>query len=277
MLSHIFCIEQSPLPRINNIGCSADPANNRFGPGTRNIYLIHYVFSGKGYYNGHPVTGGQGFLIRQGQPEEYHPDKEDPWEFLWVTSDDEAIGKLFDKYNADPHTSIFCYGDTSVVKSTAQFIRNNHNRAMTAAEILECFLHIFNSHAHRFESRLSNADVYFAFSLNYIKSNLHTSLEIRDLVAALGISHTYLLRLFKKRTGRSPKAYINALRMNNAKRMLSETNATVTQIANSNGYTDVMAFSRFFASREKLSPTQYRKRAGMQSSVPSAQDAEYIK
>lgn len=216
-------------------------------------------------------------MIRQGQPEEYHPDKEDPWEFLWVTSDDEAIGKLFDKYNADPKTLIFHYGDTSVVKSTAQFIRSNHNRAMTAAEILECFLHIFNSHAHRFESRLSNADVYFAFSLNYIKSNLHTSLEIRDLVAALGISHTYLLRLFKKCTGLSPKAYINALRMNNAKRMLSETNATVTQIANSNGYTDVMAFSRFFASREKLSPTQYRKRAGMQSAVPSAQDAEYIK
>ncbi len=260
MFAHMVCVEQSPLPRINNIGCSADPANNRFGPGTRNIYLIHYVFAGKGYYNGHPVTSGQGFLIRQGQMEEYYPDKDEPWEFLWITSDDETIGKLFDKYNADPQTLIFRYGDTSVVKNTAQFIRNNHNRTVTAGEILECFLHIFNSHAQGPEKQLSNADVYFAFSLNYIKSNLHTPVEVRDLVTALGISHTYLLRLFKERTGLSPKAYISELRMNAAKKMLAETNATVTQIAISNGYTDGMTFSRFFTSREKISPTQYRMR-----------------
>ncbi len=258
MLSHVFCIEQGPLPRINNIGCSADPANNRFGPGTRNIYLIHYVFGGKGYYNGHPVVSGQGFLIHQGQLEEYHPDKNDPWEFLWVTSDDAVIGRLFGQYNADPKILIFDYGDTSVVKSMARFIRNNHNRMMTAPEILECFLRIFNSHIHSAESSLSNADMYFTFSVNYIKSNFHRPLAVKELLAALGISYTYLLKIFKERTGLSPKGYISELRMLHAKKLLNETNATVTQIANSVGYADVMTFSRFFTSREKLSPTQYR-------------------
>lgn len=49
-------------------------------------------------------------MIHQGQLEEYHPDKNDPWEFLWVTSDDAVIGRLFGQYNADPKTLIFDYG-----------------------------------------------------------------------------------------------------------------------------------------------------------------------
>ena len=40
----------SPL-KINSIGFSRDTEVTRFGPGQRNLYIIHYVTKGKGYYN----------------------------------------------------------------------------------------------------------------------------------------------------------------------------------------------------------------------------------
>ena len=64
MFFHIVSTENSKLLKIENIGFSTDPKTNRFGPGRRNLYLIHYVFSGKGYFNGNCVDSGQGFLIR---------------------------------------------------------------------------------------------------------------------------------------------------------------------------------------------------------------------
>ena len=70
------------------MGYSAEPTETRFGPSVRNSYIIHYVLSGKGYFNGNPVKKGQGFLITHNMKEHYYPDSDDPWNFLWVISDD---------------------------------------------------------------------------------------------------------------------------------------------------------------------------------------------
>lgn len=50
------------VPKNIIIGCSSDPRVTRYGPTRRNQYLIHYVFSGTGIFNGHTVKAGQGFL-----------------------------------------------------------------------------------------------------------------------------------------------------------------------------------------------------------------------
>ena len=87
----IFSKSNCPILDITNIGYAKDTAVTRFGPGVRNSYIIHYVISGKGYFNGNSVSAGQGFLITPGMKEHYYPDKNEPWEFLWVISNDDKI------------------------------------------------------------------------------------------------------------------------------------------------------------------------------------------
>ena len=65
---------------VNAVGFSADTDVTRYGPGRRNQTIIHYCLRGSGYFNSSPVHSGQGFLIRPGDWEEYHPDSQDPWE-----------------------------------------------------------------------------------------------------------------------------------------------------------------------------------------------------
>lgn len=58
----------------------------------------------------------------------------------------------------------------------------------------------------------------------------------------------------------SPKQCIMRLKLDTAKNMLINTEMTITEIANSVGYADILTFSRLFSTREKMSPTEYRNR-----------------
>lgn len=59
-----------------------------FGPGMREIYILHYVLRGRGVFeeNGraYPVETGGTFLVRPQAIIRYAPDPADPWEYIWV-------------------------------------------------------------------------------------------------------------------------------------------------------------------------------------------------
>jgi two-component system response regulator YesN len=55
-------------------------------------------------------------------------------------------------------------------------------------------------------------------------------------------------------------AYINTLRIEEAKYLLDYSNASVTEIASSVGYSDPNYFSKVFQKLEHVTPHDYRKR-----------------
>ena len=51
---------------------------------------------------------------------------------------------------------------------------------------------------------------------------------------------------------------MNDYKIEQAKQLLKKTDITVTQVANSVGFSDVLSFSRFFTSKMGVSPQKYR-------------------
>ncbi|MBQ2967888.1 MAG: AraC family transcriptional regulator [Clostridia bacterium] len=92
-----------------------------------------------------------------------------------------------------------------------------------------------------------------------IKFNYNTDLTLTKLADRLNLNPTYFSRLFKEKTGMSPKQYILKIRMDRAKELLSHTQYTVKEISNSIGFPDSLYFSRLFKKYENLSPLAYRK------------------
>ncbi len=256
----IFSKSNCPLLNISNIGCSADTAVTRFGPGVRNSYIIHYVISGKGYFNGASVTGGQGFLISPGMQECYFPDSKDPWEFLWVISNDPAMERLFPLFYADPHTNVFNYEHIDAVREASLVIIANNKSIYDGFEMLELFLKIFK---HQQKETLpkelkTNAEVYIDAALKYISSNIHRAITVGELTDFLGVSQPYLFNIFKDEFSKSPKKYILEQKLLRAQTLLKQTDMSITHIANSVGFQDVLSFSKCFRSKIGTSPQNYR-------------------
>lgn len=257
MFYHIISDANTKLLGIDNIGFSSDPNNNRFGPGQKNLYLIHYVISGKGCFNGSPVEKGQGFLIKPLTFEHYYPDTENPWTFLWVTSRDPAMEETFEKFNANRETGIFEYTGVSFVRNLTETIQKNHNKLYSSPEILEIFLHLLNNHGKINKGKENLADIYYNHALNYIHSNLYRRLKVEELTKILGITQPYLYSIFKEKSGMSPKCYIDICKINEAKKLLTATELTISEVANSMGFSNISDFSKFFKNIVGLSPQAY--------------------
>ena len=51
MRYQIFSSGKCEILNICSIGYGESPEITHFGPGKRNLYIIHFVISGRGYYN----------------------------------------------------------------------------------------------------------------------------------------------------------------------------------------------------------------------------------
>ena len=259
---NVFSAGASLFLHIRYMGCNRKPHLVSIGPMLRNSYIIHYVFGGSGFYNGNLVETGQGFLIKPGHMEEYHADPQDPWELLWVVSEDPDMEKLFPSFGADPVTGIFTYDYAGAVRHCADALCLLPQRVVSPAELLELFLSVYK---HQQQKSLhapeqTKTQGYVAFALEYIHMNYQSQISIQELTQLLGVSQPYLFRVFKAQTGKSPKQYLGDYRLLQAKKLLAETDISIGEVAASVGYADPLAFSKFFSGRQGCAPQHYRQK-----------------
>lgn len=226
----------------------------KWGPGRRNFYILHYVLDGKGYYNGIPVEHGQGFLLMPMMPVEYHPDPEDPWNYFWICFDGATGEKICQEHIHTDENGIFSYDFRSVItQKISELSEREQNLGQMYA--LSVFYSILSNH----EKHQPRKNRYVDEAVSFINMNFHRPLTVEEIAQTCGIDDRYLYNLFVKHLGISPKQYLNKLRLDNAKQLLTGSDCTVTEVAFSVGFDDVLAFSRFFAKHTGQSPSAYRK------------------
>lgn len=100
-----------------------------------------------------------------------------------------------------------------------------------------------------------------ARAVTYIKENYSDQNLSLDTVAnAVFMSRYHFSRKFREETGRRFIDYVIMLRMTEARKLLIETNWTVTTIAAEVGYRDLSNFERSFKKLFGTQPSQYRQR-----------------
>ena len=263
----VYIVSQGNItsPHVECMGFTADPEYSRAGPGKRTGYTIHYNLKGKGYFNGNTVFENQGFLVRDGMYAEHLPDANEPWELLWITISGVLCENVFSRFCENKSTGIFDFPEKFPVREIAERICRCDSISLDSFAMLEMLLKLcpplpLDGKANA-EGRA--AQIYVDFAVKYIKDNLQRNITVENLVKLTGVSQPYLYRLFRERYGISPKGYILEQKMSCAKDLLLTTDMTVTEIANSVGYEDVLAFSAVFSKKEGISATGYRKSANL--------------
>lgn len=82
--------------------------------------------------------------------------------------------------------------------------------------------------------------------------------SIRMLAQTLHFRDTYLSSLFKSKTGTTINRYLMELRMEEARRLLRNTELSVSQVAVRSGYRDVDYFTRCFKKHTGVLPSAFR-------------------
>lgn len=265
MRYRIYSIGELSVFKIHNIGYSADIAGTTFASRKNEFHLVGYVLSGKGTYNGHPLMAGQGFLFTPNIVEHLYPDKADPLELLWFTSADPHFGTILKHYGADDITHIFTHSFPPELQYIKELVLTENRTTISDGRMLELFFSVFKYHLNdpaAVSAPCTAAQKYIDFSVNYIRANYSRNITVSQQTKILGISQPYFYKIYMQAFGKSPKAFIGEYRIMQAKKMLTETELTVSEVARSVGFSDSFAFSKYFSSKQGCSPSKYRQLHG---------------
>lgn len=98
-------------------------------------------------------------------------------------------------------------------------------------------------------------------ALYYMEKNYRSSnLSIIDIAQHCNVNANYLCGTFKSITGETINHYINNLRIENAKKLILETNSSISDISKQCGFNDAKYFCKVFGKYTKSTPTSFRKK-----------------
>ncbi len=92
----------------------------------------------------------------------------------------------------------------------------------------------------------------------YIRTHCREQLHLQDFMEHSYFSKYHMIRLFVAQVGMSPYKYLHVCRVNQAQRILKTSNAPISEIAYSVGYSDPIVFTRHFKASLGMTPSEYR-------------------
>ncbi len=236
-----------------------------------NQYVYIYCVDGKGWYriNNHEyqVNANQYFILPAGIPHAYGSDDSDPWTIYWI----HFKGELAQHYATDAtepmnikpclHSRISDRIDLyeDIFKTLRSGYSNENLRYVSSV-----FHYYLGTLRYINQYREANAnhvedDNIVELMIHYMKENIEKHLTLQDIADYLGYSPSYFSMLFKKKTGHSPLAYLNLLKIQQACLLLDTTDMKINQISYKVGIEDAYYFSRFFSKTMGISPKEYRE------------------
>lgn len=139
--------------------------------------------------------------------------------------------------------------------------------AMLDALVRQLVIHLLRSHltvrkSTRIElSRAGPVDRRLRRAIEFMHDNFGRELAVEEIASAAYLSEYHFARLFKQITGVTPHVYLANVRVEHARRLLSETSLSISEIATTVGYQSQSHFTKIFKSITGVTPRLYREGA----------------
>ena len=231
----------------------------------RDIYVLQYVISGSGVYNDIPFEAPCILLMIPDMPQRYTL-KNDCAEFrqMWIKFDGADIRAFLENAGFSVENKVFpC---TYMDKATSVFdnLTDLQNYADNDEELylLSGFFKLLALHsATEYCDVLQRISPYTQQILDHIHENYASYIDELQLARLVHLSVNYMHKIFVRDMKISPIHYVNHYRLRCSKKLLKETDMTITEIAEAVGLSGVNYFSRLFCKyNDGISPSKYRRK-----------------
>ena len=95
---------------------------------------------------------------------------------------------------------------------------------------------------------------------DYICSHIEEQFSLTHLADLVYYNASYLSRIFKKHTGLTLTSYVTGMKIERAKKLLTDTNQKINSIAEDLGFASPSYFHQTFRKNMGVSPLEYRKK-----------------
>ncbi|MCY1723460.1 AraC family transcriptional regulator [Prolixibacteraceae bacterium Z1-6] len=232
-------------------------------------YILIYCVDGEGWVEIEGrrkiISGNQLFVIPSKTPCSYGANNKNPWTNYWL----HFTGKNASLYSPVTNQLI----DIPPTKDA-----RIEERLMLFEEMMQNAEDFFNVEKvvyaniclKQFLTSVKHLNVYRAVKkgsendllkkvISFMKNNLHKNIRISDLAETCNCSSSNIYKLFRQNLNSAPQDFFIHLKIERARKYLSQTNLKVKEIGAKLGYDDPYYFSRIFTKHVGLSPANYRK------------------
>lgn len=238
-----------------------------------NEWVMIFFTSGEGTVESQtqkwPMSRGSIIIMPPDVEHTYFASEKYPWDIFWV----HFSGKLVHEYLSIPAKAknTFRYSK-EISEDDINYLMSlfwQMIQALTSgfsfeavfydSQILGTLLAYMNMHSKLPGEKKNMGNEHLTKAIQYIYDHLDQRITLRKLTNYLGVSVSYLSRIFKKNLDMGVNEFITSVKIKQASHYLQNTNLSVQQIAQGLGYSDPYYFSRAFKKVYKISPVNFRK------------------
>ena len=233
-----------------------------------NEYQLLYITKGKGVFKSKSggeiqVKEGTMFLLFPGEWHTYQPDPDTGWNEYWIGFDGKIIDEwtrngFFSKeapvFNVGLNEEMISLYKRAIIIADAQ--EANYQQALSGIACNLVSMALYLSRNTDFKS--SN----IAENINAAKVAVHeniSSITPEELARLACMSYSKFRKIFKEYTGFAPAQYIQEVRINMAKEILTNTSQSIKEIAFELGYENRDYFFTVFRKVTGMTPVNYRR------------------
>lgn len=240
-------------------------------PGTMPCWTVHFTTRGGALFVSRDaeisVRPGSLMFMRPQAAYHYglHP-RETEWEHLWALFQPRSNWSEFLGW-IEPGAQLACLGpvDENLSRRIESLFRDlialgeergpylNELRYNKLEEIL------IRARMSAAASRAKALDLRIQRACDYMQERLEQRFSVDEVAAELNLSTSRFAHLFAAQMGVAPKAWINDMRLQRARKLLLHTGDSIAGIGAQVGYEDPAHFARNFKKSMGYSPRQFRR------------------
>jgi len=95
--------------------------------------------------------------------------------------------------------------------------------------------------------------------ISVVSADLQKPFSLQEIAAECGYNKNHIINIFKKETGKTPYAYITEMKINKAKRLMLNSDASLSQISAECGFGEYINLYKAFVKAEGCPPLVWKK------------------
>lgn len=243
--------------------CNSDrdlPPGVRYGPVIRDVYIIECNTGGYGsvIINGRefPVRPGDCYFLLPGDTVTHTADYKAPRQGVWCAVDGLQVGWALaqagiSSENPYAPADLFDVLTAQVAEIVRMRDDTDPGAQLRRLGCIYSFLGILLR-----QSALPHSTDWLSRVIGHMEANYYLPMAVSDLAREACLERSYFSVRFKEEMGKSPHAYLTALRIRKACALMDKTRCPVTKAAELVGL-DGRNFARLFKKETGMTPRQY--------------------